>query len=130
MANLQHFKLDTHFTALRQLPQRYLANLSVPAMNLGYTLSRIVGETIINVPNQVYIDNVMLRTSLDGNIYHPDHVINYDVDLLSHINIILTRSSATQYALRAFASTTTSSTVNFPAFTVEALLRLAVAPFS
>lgn len=136
MANLRNFRIDTEFTAPKQLPQAYYGKLNVSAQSLpADTIGRVLGEIDIAIPAGSFSDLVLLHDSLN-NTYSPIHYNSYEVAFDSstymgaYIFFNLRRRSATAYRLQAIGSNLTASTRSFPSFSVEAWVRLLEAPFS
>lgn len=128
MAKISNFRLNTHFTALRQLPDKYQASFNIGG-SYGYVLGQVLGSAIITVPAGAYVETPLLRCSIDGNINHLAHEFGYTLNTLSDIYFSINQISSNQYQVRALLNNTSSSTVTVPSSTVTAILRLADAPF-
>lgn len=129
MVQINKFRINTHFTALKQLPQQYKASFQIGG-SYGYTIGQKIGSAIINVPGGSYVETPLIRCSIDDNVNHlaPEfiHYLNNYVLLIFSINQI----SSSQYELKAVLNNTASANVTVPNSTVTGILRLAIAPFS
>lgn len=131
MTRISNYQVNTHYTALKQLPNLYSASLQVSAQSIpAATLGRVLGTASVTVPAGVYTENILLRSSLDGNINHIGAEIGSVLSNYCNIYISFDRVDNSHYELRVLANNNESSAVNVPAFTVSAFLRLAMAPFS
>ena len=71
MTKISNYHLNTHFTALKQLPTLYQGKLQIAARNVpANTLGLVLGNTKITVPAGIYVENIILRVSLDGGVNH------------------------------------------------------------
>lgn len=130
MTKIYNFHINTHFTALKQLPGLHKGAVTVSAQTLpGHTLGRVLGTANITVPPGIYVETPLLRCGLDGNKNYlaPEHMYNLNdqAQVFASVNQIANN----QYQLKLVASSFVDNSVNIPAFTCEALLRLAIAPF-
>ncbi len=128
MTKINNFRLNTHFTALGQINQAFRGSISFPGRSYGFILGQTLARTTITVPSGIYVENVLIRTSLDNNINHIYHDLTISLSALAYINIAINQISNNTYELVALFSNT-GDTVNVPQFTAEAVMRLAVAPF-
>lgn len=128
MAKISNFRLNTHFTSLKQLPDKCQASFNIGG-SYGYVLGQVLGSAIITVPAGAYVETPLLRCGIDGNINHLAHEFAYTLNTLSDIYFSINQISSTQYQVRALLNNTSSSTVTVPNSTVTAILRLAIAPF-
>lgn len=128
MAKITNFRLNTHFTALKQINQAFRGSLSFPGRTYGFILGETLARTTINVPAGIYVENALIRTSLDNNINHVYHDLTISLSALAYVNIAINQINNTTYEFVAVFSNT-GDTVTVPAFTAEAILRLAIAPF-
>lgn len=130
MANLDHFTLNTTFTALSQLSGTYSASLKIGATSVPpLTFSTLLGSATINVPAGSYNDVAIIYYSRDGQ-YKLTHSFTEIWPSTSHRVVVgVSRYSATQYRMTAFASNPSSSAQTIPAFTATAWLKLLASPF-
>lgn len=128
MTKISNFRLNTHFTALKQINQTFRGTLSFPGRSYGFILGEVLARTTISVPAGVYVENVLLRTSLDNNINHLAHDLTVSMSSLSFINIAVNQTSNNTYEIVALFSNT-GDTVVVPQFTADVIMRLAIAPF-
>lgn len=128
MAKITNFRLNTHFTALKQINQAFRGSLSFPGRTYGFILGETLARTTISVPAGIYVENALIRTSLDNNINHVYHDLTISLSALAYVNIAINQTNNTTYEFVAVFSNT-GDTVTVPAFTAEAILRLAIAPF-
>ena len=131
MTKISNYAINTHYTALKQLPDLYSMRLNVPAQSIPpNTLGRVLASTTVNVPAGVYTENIVIRSSLDGNINHIRSEMGEIFEQWLLLTISCTHVESDRYELRAVVNNTGNTTVLLPAFTAEAFLRLAIAPFS
>lgn len=128
MTKISNFRLNTHYTALKQLPETYSASFRIGG-TYGNGLGRVLGSQIITVPAGVYVETPLLRCGLDGGINHLSHSIAFTVGTYGTVYIAVTHVSPTQYKLEAILNNTDSASVTVPNATVELKLRLSTAPF-
>lgn len=130
MAKISNYQLNTHFTALKQLPNQYTATITFGG-TYGYVLGQVLASTTINVPAGAYVETALMRSSIDGNINYLAHEFAYNINEYAFINFSLYQTSSSTYQLRAvLTNTNTGSTVTIPSNTLTATLRLAIAPFN
>lgn len=128
MAKISNYRLNTHFTALKQLPDQYQASFTIGG-SYGYVIGQLLGSVVIDVPAGSYVETPLLKSSIDGNINHLAHEFAYTLNTLSDIYFSINQISSSQYQIRALLNNTSNSTVVVPNSTVTAILRLAIAPF-
>ena len=131
MTKISNYHLNTHFTALKQLPTLYQGKLQIAARNVpANTLGLVLGNTKITVPAGIYVDNIILRVSLDGGVNHLSPQIMHALGEQGYFYTAVNQINNSEYELIAKMENYSNSTLSLPACTVEAFLRLAVAPFS
>lgn len=128
MARISNYRINTHFTALKQLPDKYQASFNIGG-SYGYTLSQQIGSAIINVPAGAYVETPILRCGVDGNINHLAHEFVYNLTNYCFLYFALNQITSSQYQLKAAINNTSNDVVTVPSSTVTATLRLAIAPF-
>lgn len=133
MTQISNFRINTHFTALKQLPDLYQMSISFGRSIASGTTDLELAREYINVPAGAYVETTLISSSLDGNIYHLAHgdtkIVANDSSGACYVTFGIEQQSASQYLLIARASNKTSRTVTIPSTTVNAYLRLAIAPF-
>lgn len=131
MTRISNYAVNTHYTALKQLPNSYSMKLSVSSQSIpANTLGRVLGSATVDVPAGVYVENIVIRSSLDGGINHLRSETGEILGQYGLLTISCTHIKSDRYELRAIANNTGSTAVSIPAFTTEAFIRLAMAPFS
>ncbi len=128
MTQISKYRLNTHYTGLKQLPQQYGGSFQIGG-NYGYSLGVTIGRVQVNVPAGVYVETPLIRTSLDGNINHVSHEITHFINTNARVVISLGQINSSTYELKAALTNTASTTVTVPSSTVAGILRLAMAPF-
>lgn len=128
MAKISNYRINTHFTALKQLPNSYSTSFTISG-SYGNVLGQLLGSAIINVPSGVYVETPLLRCSIDGNVNHLAPEFGYTLNNYSDIYFSINQINSSQYQVRAILNNTSGSTVTIPVSTVTAILRLATAPF-
>lgn len=128
MARISNYRINTHFTALKQLPNKYSTSFTISG-SYGNVLGHELGSAIINVPSGVYVETPLLRCSIDGNINHLSNEFGYTLNNYSDIYFSINQINSSQYRVRALLNNTSGTTVTVPYSTVTAILRLATAPF-
>lgn len=130
MTKISNYHLNTHFTALKQLPTLYQGKLQIAARNVpANTLGLVLGNTKITVPAGIYVENIILRVSLDGGVNHLSPQIMHALGEQGYFYTAVNQINNSEYELIAKMENYSNSTLSLPACTVEAFLRLAVAPF-
>lgn len=130
MTKISNYSINTHYTALKQLPNLYSASLNIASRSIpANTLGLVLGSTSISVPAGVYVENILLRSSLDGNLNHLGAWIGSALSTFCDVYISCDHVDSSHYELRAIANNTETGAVAIPAFTAEAFVRLALAPF-
>lgn len=130
MTKISNYQINTHYTALKQLPDLYSTSLYVSSQSIpAGVLGRILAAATITVPAGVYVENILLRSSLDGGTNHLGAWISRTLSTFCDVYISCDHIDASHYELRAIANNTESHAVSMPSFTAEAFLRLATAPF-
>lgn len=131
MTKISNYSINTHYTALKQLPDLYSASLNIASRSIpANTLGLVLGSANITVPAGVYTENILTRCSLDGNIYRFSAEVSSVISTLCFVYVAIEHTDSSHYVLRAVANNTDTKAVTIPAFTAEAFMRLAVAPFS
>lgn len=131
MTKISNYAINTHYTALKQLPDLYSMRMSIASQSIpANTLGRVLGSTTVNVPAGVYVENIVIRSSLDGNINHIRSEMGEIFGQYGLLTISCTHIESGRYELRAVANNTGSTAVSIPAFTAEVFIRLAMAPFN
>lgn len=131
MTKISNYSINTHYTALKQLPNLYSASLSIPSRSISAnSIGIALGSTTIAVPPGVYVENILLRSSLDGNINHIGAEIGAAISTLCDVYISCDHTDSGHYELRALVNNTETTAITVPAFTAEVFMRLAEAPFS
>lgn len=128
MAKISNYQLNTHFTALKQLPDSYTATVRFGG-SYGYALGQTLASAEINVPAGAYIETVLLSTSLDGGTNYLTHETVHNLNNYAYLIFSLYQLNSSTYQLKA-ALTNTGGTVAVPSGTLTAMLRLAQAPFN
>lgn len=128
MAIIEKYQLNTHFTALKQLPDAYSATISFGG-SYGYSIARVLAITTITVPAGSYVEISLMRSSIDGSTNWLTHEFVYNLNSYAYIVFSLNQTSASTYELKV-ALTNTSETVIIPQSTLTAILRLATSPFA
>lgn len=130
MTKISNFYLNTHFTALKQLPEAYKGRLSLGATTLSpLELGRTLGTTNIRVPAGIYVETILLRCGLDGNKNHLTPQFRVNLDDKAEVYISINQTANDNYELVATANNFVEESVTIPASTIEAVLRLAISPF-
>lgn len=129
MANINNFQLNTHFTALKQLPDRYTATVSFGG-TYGYALGQTLASADIQVPPGAYVENALMRSSIDGGINYLTHEYAWNLTNYSFLSFSLYQTGSSTYQLKVALTNTESGTVTVPQSTLTAILRLAQAPFT
>lgn len=127
MARIDKFQLNTHFTALKQLPDQYSATISFGG-TYGYSLGRVLASTTIRVPAGAYVENALMSASIEGGTQYLTHEFMHNINNLAYLVFSLYQINSSTYELKV-ALTNTGSNVTIPNSTLTTLLRLAVAPF-
>lgn len=131
MTKISNYSINTHYTALKQLPNLYSASLNIASRSIpANTLGLVLGSATVSVPVGVYVENILLRSSLDGNVNHLGAWVSSTLSTYCDVYISCDHIDSDHYELRAIANNTESRAIAMPAFTVETFLRLAMAPFS
>lgn len=128
MTKISKFRLNTHFTALKQLPDKYQGSFRIGG-SYGYVIGQTLGSVRITVPAGAYVETQLLRADIDGGINHLAPEFGYTINNYADVYIAVNQVSATQYELKATLNNTSNSTVTVPSGSVTAVLRLAIAPF-
>lgn len=128
MAIISNFQLNTHFTALKQLPNVYSATVNFGG-TYGYSIARTLASQTITVPAGSYVEIALMRSSIDGNTNWLTHEFVHNLSNYGYLVFSLNQTSSSTYQLKV-ALTNTSGTVTIPQSTLTAILRLAVSPFS
>lgn len=128
MAQISKFRINTHYTALKQLPTTYSASFSIGG-SYGYGLGVMLGSSTIEVPPGVYVETPLIRCTLDGNVNHLSPELPIVIGTEGTVYISITHIASNRYELKALFNNTGSSTITIPSSTVEAKLRIATAPF-
>ncbi len=128
MAKISNYQINTHFTALRQLPEVYKAHLDIPAKTISGTMSELLGETYIDVPGGAYVETVVISTSLDGQ-NHLGHWFYVPIGEWGNINFSVTQANDNRYHFVVRYLGLDTETVDVPRLTANLMLRLATAPF-
>ena len=128
MAKISNFRINTHYTALKQLPTIYKANFYISG-TYGYTLGTVLGSTTITVPSGVYVETPLLRCGLDGGVNHLSPEIGFVLGNFATVYISVTHISSTQYRLTAILNNTDTANITVPNSNVELFLALSTAPF-
>lgn len=130
MTVISNFRLNTHFTALKQLPASYSGGFNIATRSIpAYQLGTLLGSTVINVPAGVYVENIITRTSMDGNKNHLTPQFFIAPEDRGYFYVAVNQIANDKYELTARIDNFSNSPLNIPASTVSALLRLAIAPF-
>lgn len=128
MAKISNFRINTHYTALKQLPHTYKASFNISG-TYGYGIGIALGSATITVPSDIYVETPLLRFSLDGGLNHLSSEIAFILDTYATVYISLDHISGSQYRLVATLNNTSNTSVTVPSGSVEAKLALATAPF-
>lgn len=128
MTVISNFRINTRYTALSQLPETYSTSFNFGG-SYGYGLGVLLGRSIIDVPAGVYVETPLITCSLDNNVNHLSTEIQIIVGQYGTIYISLTHITPGQYELKALLNNTGSSVLTVPSSTVQAKLRIAMAPF-
>lgn len=131
MTKITNYRINTHYTALKQLPETYRGSAKVSARVLpGHSLGIVLGMINISVPAGIYVETPLLRCTLDGNKNHLAPEAMYNIDDKAQVFVSLSQTSNNVYQVKIVASSFIDSSVNIPAFDLTAILKLALAPFS
>lgn len=128
MAQISKYQLNTHFTALKQLPNQYSATISFGG-TYGYVIGQTLASTNINVPAGSYVETALMRSSIDSNTNYLTHEFMHNLSNYAFLVFSLYQTASNNYHLKV-ALTNTSGNVTIPPSTLTAILRLAIAPFS
>lgn len=129
MTKISKYQLNTHFTALKQLPNQYTATISFGG-TYGFVLGQVLASTSISVPAGAYVEMALLRPSIDGNTNYLAHEVTYNINNYAYLVFSLYQTSSSTYQLRAVLTNSDYTTVTIPNSTLTAILRLAQAPFN
>lgn len=127
MAKISNFQLNTHFTALKQLPNQYTATVSFGG-TYGYSIGQTLASANIGVPAGAYVETALMRSSIDSNTNYLTHEFMYNLANYAYLVFSLYQTSSSNYELKA-TLTNTGGSVTIPNSTLTAVLRLALAPF-
>lgn len=128
MTEISNYRVNTHYTALKQLPRIYGTSFNIGG-TYGYGLGQLLGSATIDVPPGVYVETPLIRCGLDGRVNHLSSEIAFVVNNYGTVYISLTHISDSQYELKAILNNTGDATVAVPSSVVETLLALSTAPF-
>lgn len=128
MTKISNFKINTKFTALKQINKAFVFNISYPGGTLSKQLNTVIASAFADVPAGAYVEIVSIKSSLDGNTSRLVHEWLVGLDPLTYINFAINQTSNSRYEFTA-AFTTEQASVTVPAFTAQAILRLSEAPF-
>lgn len=129
MAQINKFQLNSHFTALKQLPQQFSASVSFGG-TYGFVLGQELASTNISVPAGSYVETALLRSSIDNNTNYLTHDFTYNLNNYAYLIFSLYQTSANNYRLRVVLTNSDTVQVTIPQSTLTATLRLAIAPFN
>lgn len=134
MTKISDYRLNTRFTALKQLTDLYETQMSFSSRTIASGSHDIeLSRASISVPAGAYVETPVISSSFDNYIYHLAHGytqrISNDSAGSCYVFISLEQSQANEYTLIARASNSTSTSSTIPRATVKAYLRLAIAPF-
>lgn len=134
MTIISNFRVNTRFTALRQLPEAYNLSLNVSGSYSNGVSDQLIGSASVDVPDGAYIETPLISSTLDGGVNHLSGNAIYIINRISatrsaYITVTLVRSGAAEYQLWARITNSTGQTVTVPSLTINATLRLAIAPF-
>ena len=132
MTTLSIFILNSDFTALKQLPDRYELNLVVPGHSLAPFILSNEYYTDIQVPDGVYLENVIISTSLKPGIFIPtSNVYIPEANQNRATYITCYPRGRNTYRLGVYTQAPVyGKTAYFSQFSVNAKLHLAVSPFT
>lgn len=121
---LNRFIVNSDYTAAK-MKGRYTLSLSVPSKYLSDGSTAYRYTSTITVPQGTYFENTTITTSLTSDKYQGNSVGIAPVwDWTGYISVY--QSSPTQYTL---ACTLTGFDYTTPAFTINAVVNLAISPF-
>lgn len=130
MANIRDFQLNTHYTALKQLPDQYVMNTSFGG-TYGTGFGQVIASADVSVPAGSYVENVLLWDSITKqNITTHDNFFSlsdYGASGFAYLDINVSQINSSTYRLQVILHCTQQTTV--PQSTARAILRLAQAPF-
>lgn len=130
MTQINKFSLNTHFTALKQLPQVFTGSLHIPGRTVpANSLGIVLGRTILNVPAGVYVETPLLRCTLDSNINHLRHGVMLALGTQGYFYYSINQINNSQYELIAKMENYSISPLVLSDVDIEVFLRLAIAPF-
>ncbi len=131
MTKITNYHINTHYTALKQLPETYHGSANISARTLpAHSLGVVLGTINIDVPTGIYVETPLLCCTLDGNKNHLAPEVMYNINDQAQVFVSISQISNSQYQVKVVASSFVDSSVNIPAFTLTALLKLALAPFN
>lgn len=128
MTKISNYRVNTHYTALKQLPHIYGASFNIGG-TYGYGLGQLLGSATIDVPAGIYVETPLIRCGLDGGVNHLSSEIAVVVGNYGTVYISLTHISDNQYELKAILNNTDNASVTIPNSIVETLLALSESPF-
>lgn len=128
MAQINKYQLNTHFTALKQLPKQYTATINFGG-TYSYTIGQVLASANITVPAGSYVETALMRSSIDSNTNYLTHEFMYNLSNYAFLVFSLYQTASNNYQLKV-ALTNTGGNVTIPSSTLTAILRLAIAPFS
>lgn len=134
MTKISNYRLNTRFTALKQLPDLYEAQMSLSRRTIASGSRDVeLGRATISVPAGAYVETPVISSSFDDYVNHLAHgytqMLSYDSVGSCYVAISLEQSQANEYTMVARAGNSMSTSTTIPAATVKAYLRLAIAPF-
>lgn len=128
MALISKYQLNSHFTALKQLPGQYSASVTFGG-TYGFVLGQELASTNIGVPAGSYVETALLRSSIDNNTNYLTHDFTCNINNYAYLIFSLYQTSANNYRLRVVLTNSDDTQVTIPTSTLTATLRLAIAPF-
>lgn len=128
MAQISKYQLNTHYTALKQLPDQYSITLNFGG-TYGYSLGRVLASGNIYTPAGSYVETALMNFSRE-NVNYLTHSFIYNLNNYAYLVFSLNQISSTTYQAKVVLTNTASSTVTISNSTLRVLLRLAIAPFS
>lgn len=130
MTVISNFKINTHFTALKQLPKAYRASLSIAGRTVpAHTLGVVLGQKDITVPAGVYVENMITRTSIDGDKNHLTPQFFLSLEDRGWFYVAVNQISNSTYRLLVRMDNFSAAALTLPNCTVDMIARLAIAPF-
>lgn len=132
MAKISSYQINSDYTGLRQLPNRYTTTIRFGGSTYS-NYSALLATGTVTIPSGVWVDSILLKSSyLDLNYvgHYGEYFVSPGQIVPGVLGFYVTRTSTTTFRIDVDLYVGSGYSMTIPSSTLDVTIKLSPAPFS